>query len=381
MSGAVTLLNSSNDVIGTYDTIQEAVIAAAGLAGSDKTITVDGSANGGAPFVGQVTVDASSPAVAAALQGLTIEGINGAVLQAPTTGLVSTATDPAFGGDLDGVLTINGVSNVTVVGLTIDGNLQGDNFAVGQNDPSEVGILVVNATGTTISADIVENVRGSDANFGDQRNFGIYAANAPANAANTVTIEGTTVQNFQKSGILVEYAAATVQNNTVIGTVTDATAQNGIEIGYSTGEVSGNTVESIGYTHDDGSYTGSGILEYDGSNLSITGNTVTLSACGDASDGWERQSTSTTAYTDGIDAVSFAPQPQNNISITGNTVTGAGPTSDPNLPVNGIYYTDGTNGGSNLGQYDQQFRFRRQHQRRISRRRTISRRPARRRRV
>jgi fibronectin-binding autotransporter adhesin len=343
MSGAVTVLNSSNQVIGTHDTIQEAVDAAGSIAGSGKTIVADGSLNGGAPFVEQVTVDAATQTVTGALDGLTIQGINGAVLQAPTTGLVSTATDPTSGTDLDGVLTINGINGVTVEGMTVDGNTQGANFAAGQNNPSEVGILVVNATGTTVTGDTVENVF-DPASFGDQRNFGIYAVNAPADAGNTVTIENSTVQNFQKSGILVEYAAADVQNNTVIGVVNDVTAQNGIEIGYSTGEVTGNTVESIGYTYDDGTYTGSGILEYDGSDLSISGNTVTLSS--DTTLDVAGRTPSTVAFTDGIDALSFGPGAQNDVSITDNTINGAGPTSDPNLPVNGIYYTDGTNGGT-----------------------------------
>jgi hypothetical protein len=200
MSGAVTLYNGVGGYVGTYDTIQEAVDAAAtstGSTGGDK-IVVDGTLNGGAPFVEQVTIDTTIPGyIAGSLDGLTIQGTGNAVLQAPTTGLASTATDPAFGGDLDGVLTINGVSGVTVEDLTVDGNVQGANYQAGQDNPSEVGILVVNATGTTITGDTVENVREPDSSFGDQRNFGIYAVNAPADAGNTVTIENSTVQNFQ----------------------------------------------------------------------------------------------------------------------------------------------------------------------------------------
>jgi Ca2+-binding RTX toxin-like protein len=217
--------------------------------------------------------------------------------------------------------------------------MQGANLAGGQNKPTEVGIAVLNATGTVLNRVTVENVRESDAGFGNQRGLAVYDANTTALAANTFEIENSTISNFQKNGITTVDAAVTVTNNTITGVVTDNQAQNAIEVDASTGTVSHNTISSIGYTRDDGVYEGSGILAFDHNglspgtgSLSIDHNTITLGG----------------KFTTGIFAVGL-DNAQNDVSVTNNSITGAGPTGDPNLLNDGIDYTNGTNGGAISG--------------------------------
>ena len=378
MLGSVNVYNSHGSLIGNYSTIQDAVNFAGTVAGANKTIVVDGQSYNGTPssqpFTEQVTVDAAANGVVSgSLTGLTIKGINGAILQAPTTPLVSTATDPAGGRDIDGVLTLLNTSGVTVEGLTVDGATEGANLASGQNSATEVGIAAVNATGTTIgqtgtaNAVTVENVRESDAGFGIQRGLGIYVTNtAAATETNTVTIQNATVENFQKNGITVKNAIATVQNNNVIGTVNNIIAQNGIEIagtsptfggavGYVSGTVSGNTVNNIGLMNGSSGDLGAGILELNAKNLSIDSNSVTLANYATASTSpasptvtVQGQSVSAGLFADGIDAINYG-EAQSNVSVTNNVVNGVGSTGDASNPGHGIDYQDGLGGGSISG--------------------------------
>jgi hypothetical protein len=336
--------------VGGFQTIQAAVDAA----GSGDIIEIAGDTT----YDEQVVVDGAA-------SNLTLQGLTGAVLQAPTTPLVNTAADPAFpGAEIDGVLTIVNAAGIVVQGLTVDGAVEGANLASGGD---EVGIASVNSTGTVIggvgaaNAVTVENVRQSDGYFGDQTGFAIYAANATANEGNSVTIQNTTVQNFQKDGILIENADATVVGDTIIGTVNNVIAQNGIEIGgtsttfgagfadgSSSGTVSGNVVQNIGLIHDYGieGDSGSGILAYNDSNLSITGNTVALanaSTTGQILIVPGQSVSAGGAFNDGIDALNFGTA-ESNVSITDNNVTGAGSTLDAGDPGHGIDYQDGVGG-------------------------------------
>lgn len=216
---------------------------------------------------------------------LTIQGTPGAVLNAPGT-LQQTGISPTSGRSVDGLITVLNSHGVSIENMTVDGLHHGDSFAPGQNDPTMVGIAYLNSSGEIDGAKVT-GIRESDAGFGDQRNVGIYVSNtnpspgtpntpsaSEAAALNSITIENTTVTDFQKTGIAVAYANVDIHDNTVIGHgATGNQAQNGIQVADSTGSIEDNKVSAIGYTGTD--WAASAILTFENRNLEIDGNTVT----------------------------------------------------------------------------------------------------------
>jgi Ca2+-binding RTX toxin-like protein len=273
LTKSVLLFDSANHLIGTFDHIQDAVNAADG---SGDTIKVR---NG--TYVEQVTVDASK-------DGLKIIGESeaGVVVQAPNV-LVANGTAPSNGRSIDGVIVVDGADNVQVETLTVDGALKGG-AVVGASNPTMVGVSYLNATGGVIDHVTVTHVRESDAGFGVQRNLGIFISNSnpsPASpttpsdvekaALKTIEISHTTVTDFQKGGIVVSFANASIHDNTVTGHgLTGLTAQNGIQLAGSTGSVDGNTVTGIGYNNPNVAI-GYAILTFNNRDVTIDGNHIT----------------------------------------------------------------------------------------------------------
>lgn len=216
---------------------------------------------------------------------LTIHGLPGAVLDAPAT-LQQTGVSPTSGRSVDGLITVLNSQNVTIESIKVDGLQHGDNFAAGQNNPTMAGITYLNSSGT-IDSVTVTGIRGSEANFGDQRDVGIYVSNtnpspatpstpsaAEADALNTIVIKDSTITDFQKTGIAVAYADVDIHGNTVTGHGATANqAQNGIQVSDSTGSVHDNNVSAIGYTGTD--FAASGILTFENRDLVVDHNIVT----------------------------------------------------------------------------------------------------------
>ncbi len=276
---AKTYLLVDNVGAGGYGTIQDAVNAATS---SGDTILI-------APGTYQEQVSVTNSAAS----GLTIEGANSAgtvTVDAPTT-LQETALSPTSGNPIDGIFTVDGVSNVTISNIGIDGLGYGDgaHFAANQpgtgaEGPSLIGIAYVDATGGAISGDTITNTDENDGGFGDQRNFGIFVVNnttlagdvptqGEASTLNTITISNSTLSGFQKGGIVVEYADATISGNMLTGAGDVDTAQNAIEVRESTGTVLNNIISDIGYSGTDTAATG--VLAFDNYGLDITGNQFT----------------------------------------------------------------------------------------------------------
>ena len=245
------LLVDHTGATGGYQSIQTAVGAASA---GDTVLVAPGT------YTEQVTVGSG-------LDGLTITAVNGAgtvTVDAPTT-LQETALSPTSGNPIDGIFTVDGVSNVTISNIAVDGLGYGDgaHFApnqpgTGSEGPSLIGIAYVDATGGAISGDTITNTDENDGGFGAQRNFGIFVVNnttlagdvptaGEASTLNTITISDSTLSGFQKGGIVVEYADATISGNTLTGAGDVSTAQNAIEDRELTGTVSNNIITAIGY--------------------------------------------------------------------------------------------------------------------------------------
>lgn len=99
------------------------------------------------------------------------------------------------------------------------------------------------------------------------------------NIPQTVTITNNIIDDFQKTGILVNEmgSAATIIGNTVTGhgdAVEGEAAQNGIQIGYgATATISGNYLSNLRYVPE--SWSSAGILLVAADDVSVTGNHIT----------------------------------------------------------------------------------------------------------
>ena len=244
-----------------YATIQEAVDAAQA---GDTILVAPGT------YAEQVVVD---PAHGHGANGISIIGIGSVTLDAPAS-LHSTGNSPTSGRDIDGLFTVNGASNVTIEGISVNGLLEGASVT-GANNPTLVGIAYLNASGTVDHVDVT-GIREGDASFGDQRGIAIFASNtAPViGPANSFTVTNSSVEDFQKGGIVVFNATVEISHDTVTGVgATGLNAQNGIQVSGVSGDVSGNTVSEIGYIP--AGTTATGILFWNSTNLTIEDNTIT----------------------------------------------------------------------------------------------------------
>jgi pectin methylesterase-like acyl-CoA thioesterase len=134
MANPVTLLDASNNVIGTFATIQAAVNAAS----NGDTVQI-----AAGTYQEQVTVNG--------LTNLTIEGAGQGqtIIQSPDyTNLVSNIQNPGeFHTSTDALVGVENGASVTVKNLTVDGNNQGVIYAVGANGGGDlVGIEAVNSS-------------------------------------------------------------------------------------------------------------------------------------------------------------------------------------------------------------------------------------------
>jgi hypothetical protein len=169
-----------------------------------------------------------------------------------------------------------GLSNLTVSGS-----------GSGQSEPSDgacdqdfVGVEFANATGT-LGSDAVTGIQEQQADFGCQQGLSVYVANNDGTAA--VTMKTLAVTNYQKDGIdcADSGTTCTISGSTVTGIgPTGLTAQNGIEADAGvTASIKGSTITGNSYTSPDYTtngmfYTGSGILAYDTTNLTVSSNKV-----------------------------------------------------------------------------------------------------------
>ena len=254
----------------SHGTIQSAVTAA----DADDVVFVR---NG--TYIEQVTISGAK-------SGLTILGQSeaGVIVQAPNV-LVSNGVAPSNGRNVNGIITVNSVSDVSIRNLTVNGALKGG-AVVGATNPTLVGIAYLGSDDGLIDQVTVTHVREADPGFGNQRNLGIYVSNADPAAPstpgagdlaglNSIEIKNTTVTDFQKGGIVVSFADANIHHNTVTGRgVTGLTAQNGIQVAGSTGTVNNNTVAGVGYDNPAVSI-GYAILTFNNRDLVIDTNHVT----------------------------------------------------------------------------------------------------------
>jgi len=269
----VQLFDSAGKLIGTFGTIQGAVNAAAGNAGTSETIRIREGV-----YTEQVTIDGT----AGTLAGLTNTGANtdgnpvtGVTVKAPVVLGINGVSDH-WGDSIRAGIAVKNVTGVTISNLAVDGSYAGDTTP-GSNGDEVTGIAYLHASGAinNVHVEHTSNSAGGGL-FGLQHGSGIFADNGTGPQL-SLAITGSTIDTFQKTGILIWNANVDVRDNTVTGIgATSLTAQNAMQIGGSSGTIGaagdGNTFGGVGYTG--GFWSSTGLIVYEPTAaLTIANNT------------------------------------------------------------------------------------------------------------
>ncbi len=211
------------------------------------------------------------------LVGVAHAGADAVVIYPPAAGLVQNTTDPR-GAVAAQILvqrpTAGAPISVSISNITVDGT--GNNY----NTDDLRGILYQDAGGTVNHVAVRNEVPG-DVPTGIQSGQGIMVETTNFPDPVILTVQNSSVHNYNKNGILARYTGATLNatGNYVQGYgPTGVIAQNGSELAFggAAGTIKSNTVIENFYTGADA--TASDILLYDASNsagtVTVSGNTA-----------------------------------------------------------------------------------------------------------
>jgi parallel beta-helix repeat protein len=194
-----------------------------------------------------------------------------AVILPPTGGVLVNTTDQR-GAVAAQILVQNTAGPVLISNLTVDG--KGNKYTADDLR----GICYQDASGI-VNHVAVRNEIPNDVPTGDQSGQGILVETTSSPNA-TLTVENSSVHNYNKNGIVARYAGANLIaiGNYVQGSgPIDVIAQNGIELAFSgaTGSIKNNTVIDNFYTPNTSS--SADILLYDAAengSIAVSGNTL-----------------------------------------------------------------------------------------------------------
>jgi hypothetical protein len=244
-----------------YGTIQDAVNAAP----AGATILI---CPGNYPE--QVTISKSLT-----LRGLEVQFASGAVILAPSVGVVANATSLVTGNPIAAQVLVQNASDVDLSNVTVDGA----NNGIVDCSPLLIGIFYENASGDISHVAVLNEALASGQN-GCQSGLAIFAQSGNGGSSN-LRVRNTVVQGYQKNGITGNEpgTSVTITDNSVTGQgPTNGAAENGIQIGYGAqGRVIGNTVIDDIWAPDtltDRGNAASGILVYASSDVIVHNNTI-----------------------------------------------------------------------------------------------------------
>lgn len=228
----------------------------------------------------QVTVTKSNIKI----QGVAPAGGNmsAAVVAVPSGGLVANTAYLGSAFPIAAQIAVLGATNVTITNLVVDASPPAGATSNGVNDCATdvVGVYFQNSQGTIQNSAFNNQALFPQAGLGGcQTGEGVVIENS-STTPSAVTVKNNIVSGYQKDGILAfddavgQGLTPTISGNTVEGQgPTMLIAANGIELDYlNAGTVTGNLVSNNVYTGP--TYGASGILPYDASNLTISGNRI-----------------------------------------------------------------------------------------------------------
>ncbi|MEF8698635.1 MAG: cadherin domain-containing protein [Candidatus Accumulibacter sp. UW20] len=331
LTGTITSIFNITDAAGNsgyvtgnvvYTTIQAAVNAAS----ANDTIHV-----GSGTYTEQVVIDGKN--------GLTLQEADGAIVTIKAPADVVETVRSSSDRELNGVVTVKNALNVTLDGITVDGDGRANTIdeSTGAGQANYIGVVYRNASGSVLDVDITgirdaypggNTFGGHPIVSGNQRGVGIQVDNDTQLA---FTMTGGSISDFQKNATVFNNANLNVSGVTVTGGGAQTiNAQNGIQVLNSTGTVSGNTITGIGYAGAQVVYSGA-VLAYGNTDLDITNNTIT---------GANLESTA--AKVVGVFVLDFGT-PNNGGTISDNTISYV----DEAIDVSGDFITTGITVGAN----------------------------------
>lgn len=211
---------------------------------------------------------------------LSLRGQSGVVIQ--PSNVTANATGTASGQAIAAIILVQGVTNVDISDVVVDGA----NNGITGCGPDLIGILYQNASGD-VTRVAVRNVKLAADLDGCQSGSAILVQTG-SGFTSMVTIRESSIHDYQKNGITANEVGTQVQiqDNVVTGVgPSSGAAQNGIQIGFGAGgSITGNTVanhiwspcvslQSCEFTADD-------ILVYQSDGISVLRNVAGVSQTG-----------------------------------------------------------------------------------------------------
>jgi parallel beta-helix repeat protein len=222
----------------------------------------------------------------------------------PSMSALVTDTDPNHSSTPEVIVDVNGTTGVTLKNMAVSGTNAQSQF--GDCTKNFMGVYFHNASGS-MNLMAVTGIQLPTALFGCQDGLGVYVASDTG--ASSVSMNGLTVNTFDKNGITCRDAATscTVTNSHVTGIgPTSLIAQNGIE-GYGVASITltNDTVKKDSYTGGGPGNSATGLLVLDVGTVSATSNHLSLNDI------------------NGYFGDDGSGPPAGTWTITGNTVSGA----------------------------------------------------------
>jgi len=217
--------------------------------------------------------------------------------------------------------------------LTIDGTgTLIRNHPGGSNNRNLFGLRFLKASGTVDDVTVKGILR---VNGGDNDGVGIRADNTGGTAAQTVTIDGSTVTGFQKGGIAAAGNVNLVVTDSTIGSGLSTTPPNSISVqSGASATITGNTIGGVQSTQNGIYRQSTSVLAYQAADITVSNNTVSGSDAGlyfyDSTSAVVTGNTITSPENNLIDPNTGELQVTNGIvaaamdvAVSGNTISGA----------------------------------------------------------
>jgi len=210
------------------------------------------------------------------LQGIPNGTAAASVIVPPTGGLIQNATDPSPASanpSIAAQIFVQGPATVNLSNVLIDG---GNNQLSGCTSPTLVGVYYQNASGTLSSLNVRNEVL-DPADAGCASGLGMYFE---ANTATSITVNISTLVNFQKNGMTANgYGNGSpgpvvyFWSNEIVGRgLMAGTAQNGVQIGFgATGKMTKNVLADF---VSSSSAAATGVLVYSSNGFNVNSNQI-----------------------------------------------------------------------------------------------------------